>query len=477
MLNYNHNTLQNNKINNILFDYLQDINIQATVLCVNEKIKHSNNLFHKITGYKEKQINGSLLTSIIPDYFKDEWNYILETFNESVIYKVPVICSDKNIIIFNLKGRSTYHENHEILFLKFEHSYLGQNKMDLDSDLHRSILNSVSENILIINKDLEIVQTIKIKSEKLLGITSLSEVFSSNAIKNIDKNINTINSDLKVFEINNYKTVYEARLVPYKSDYYVLAFNDISLKKRIENKLIDSQIQLKQLNDEKDLLLSIIAHDLKNPFNIINGFCSVLINSGKNFDDFKKHEIIEHIYTASISGHSLLVNLLEWSRSQSNRILFSPEKINIREMCTHIVHFYLINISNKKIFIDNNIEEHLWVHADKNMLSTILRNVISNAIKYTSKSGTIRLEAIKNDTFIEIHIKDDGIGLTEKQIENLFKIGKNYSTKGTLGEKGTGLGLLLCKEFIEKHKGIISVKSSPGNGSEFIFTIPEFNEK
>jgi len=474
---FEQNTLCADLINEIFLDHLNNIKNKCFIILINNQIKYVNNYFLELTGYNKSEIFEVPFITFIPEHIQTQTITSIEQSNfDKTKHHISIICSNREILVFKINGKQIFQDDIKLVFLELTpiiSEFVESNNPD--HELYHSVLNSVSENIFIVDKELFIIQSIKIKSEKFNTVLSLSDIFSSVAIKQIKKNVmkEWQNNNARFFEIQNYKKYYEGRLVPYRKEYFVFAFNEISLRKRIENKLIDSQIQLRELNNEKDLLLSIIAHDLKNPFNVINGFCSVLLKSGKNFTTEKKDEIIEHIYTASLSGHNLLENLLEWSRSQSERIIFEPRNLELKEICEHIISFYSINIVNKKLIIDNKIKNKINVCADKNMLSTILRNLISNAIKFTPEKGIIEISAQKTtNNLVQITVKDSGIGLSKKQMSTLFLVGKNYSTNGTDGEKGSGLGLLLCKEFIEKHKGTIQVKSSPGNGCEFIFCLP-----
>lgn len=241
----------------------------------------------------------------------------------------------------------------------------------------------------------------------------------------------------------------------------------------LNEQLIDSEIKLKELNASKDKFFSIIAHDLKSPFLSLLGYSEILSNEFDELSEGEKKESIQSIYQLSNNSYRLLENLLQWSRIQIGKIEFVKEPFNLFYELSPALMLLTQTAKNKNITIENNIDRKVFVTADKNMLNTIIRNLVSNAIKFTNKGGKIVLTAVDEENLVRISVKDNGIGLEKEQISNLFSIDKNISTNGTANETGTGLGLLLCKEMIEKHSGSMLVNSSPDSGSEFVFTIPK----
>ncbi len=246
------------------------------------------------------------------------------------------------------------------------------------------------------------------------------------------------------------------------------------LNASLEEKVKLRTKELQDLNNTKDKFFSIIAHDLKNPFNTLLGFSDLLKNNYDAFNDEKRKEFVDIIHITSRSGYSLLENLLEWSRSQTGRISFSPDDINFSIIVEEIVSMSNSSALKKKITISNNLDPDLSnLFADENMLRTIMRNLLSNAIKFTPANGVVEINSKKDNGVTEISVKDSGIGMSDEDKEKLFRIDVYHTKKGTEDESGTGLGLILCKEFIEKHKGKIWVESEEGKGATFCFTIPE----
>lgn len=248
---------------------------------------------------------------------------------------------------------------------------------------------------------------------------------------------------------------------------------DIKVKQRTKELQIQNK-ELEESNQTKDKFFSIISHDLKSPFNTVLGFSDILLENHKNYDDEKREEIIRYVNTSANSAFKLLENLLTWSQSQSNVIKYMPEKLNLKLLlCETMVN--LQELANQKnIQISDTIPENESIIADENMITTVLRNLISNAIKFTNNGGNIVVSSNKqaSSNLLEISIEDTGVGIPKDKICDLFRIDTNISTPGTEEETGTGLGLILCKEFVEKNNGEIWVESAVDKGSKFIFALP-----
>ncbi len=231
--------------------------------------------------------------------------------------------------------------------------------------------------------------------------------------------------------------------------------------------------KLRQLNATKDKFFSIISHDLKNPFTAFMGFSELMIRqvSQGRYDHIEKYA--KAILQTARQGSELLSNLLDWSKSQRGHINFRPEPINITEMVQRIIAFYAESAHSKELEINLKMSSAVDLVADSNMLETILRNLISNAIKFSYRQKKIEIVVDKLKKATVFKVKDNGVGLNHGDIEKLFQL-ENHPTKpGTEKERGTGLGLLLCKDFVDEHGGEIGVESKPGHGSVFWFTIPD----
>lgn len=241
---------------------------------------------------------------------------------------------------------------------------------------------------------------------------------------------------------------------------------------QLNEKLSESQQELKTANDTKDKFISILAHDLKNPLQSIIMISEILVRYGSSLDNKTSATKTTQIYDTAIKINDLLANLLTWSKSQSGKIEYKPEKTNICELTEKSIKLFNGLAQQKNIKIINNIQFYQDILIDKNQIDTVIRNLISNAIKFTNPNGEIFLSSEIDLDYYHFSVKDTGIGISEADLKKLFRIDVSPTTIGTSKEKGTGLGLLLCKEFIEKHNGNISVNSTPGIGTEFIFSLP-----
>jgi len=229
--------------------------------------------------------------------------------------------------------------------------------------------------------------------------------------------------------------------------------------------------QLMKLNVDKDLFISILAHDLKSPFNSLLCLSELLAKNSGNYDKDKLKTLAVSLNKSARNTYNLLEDLLMWANAQSGNFPFNPETIVFRETCLSTLEFLHPMISSKNISIQLYIPEDLTVFADQIMLNTILRNLLSNAVKFTSTGGRIVLSAEKDKNQVIVSVSDSGVGIPPEILENMFVLSRVHSTDGTENEKGTGLGLFICKQFVERHKGKIWVESIPGQGSIFSFTL------
>ena len=253
---------------------------------------------------------------------------------------------------------------------------------------------------------------------------------------------------------------------------FVFFFLKLYASNRQTNEILkQNQKELQELNATKDKFTSIIAHDLKSPFNSILGFSTLLEKYSKKGDQEKVLEFTGHIQEVSSQTYKLLENLLEWSRSQTGKISFKPKALDIKIPVKNACDLMNPVAQRKGIKFEINVPT-IAVHVDENMMHTILQNLLSNAIKYSYKNGKIYIDAYEKNNKLFLKIRDDGVGMDEQSLQRLFHIDENISTIGTEGEKGTGLGLILSKEFIERHRGKLSVTSEEGKGSCFTIELP-----
>jgi len=248
--------------------------------------------------------------------------------------------------------------------------------------------------------------------------------------------------------------------------------NQLELNQMIEN-LEQSEKLLLEANASKDKFFSIISHDLRAPFTGFLNLSSIMSKEIETLSIMELKEIAKTLHGTSVATYKLLNDLLEWSRIQTNTIIYNPDNFDVEEIILESTNMMKQLVEDKKIVFSKEIESGLQSFCDRNMVLNVVRNLFSNAIKFTNEGGSIKIMAKNTDDDIEISIEDTGVGIPSKSLVKLFKIDmtKELSTKGTAGEKGSGLGLVLCKEFVDRNGGQITAKSEVGEGSIFSFTI------
>lgn len=249
------------------------------------------------------------------------------------------------------------------------------------------------------------------------------------------------------------------------------AHRELSINKQ---ELQKSQKDLERINQSKDKLFSIISHDLKNPFNTLLNFSELTLKNYQNLPAEKLLDFLDRINKSAKRGYALLENLLHWSQFQTGTIIIHPEEFEIKTKIDETILIFREVAAAKNIIITNNLKENYHVFADEQMITVVIRNLLSNALKFTGKNGSISFSAQELPSQLAITVSDNGVGINQADQIKLFNLNTNYSTTGTENEKGSGLGLVLCREFVEKNGGKIWVESEIGQGCIFSFTIPKY---
>jgi|JI8StandDraft_1071087.scaffolds.fasta_scaffold08084_4 two-component system sensor histidine kinase/response regulator len=242
--------------------------------------------------------------------------------------------------------------------------------------------------------------------------------------------------------------------------------------KQSREKIRKTNEQLKELNATKDKFFSIIAHDLKNPFNTLLGFSKLLFENAPNYTTDQIQQYAQIMNHTAKQSYALLENLMQWAKSQTEKIKISPRNSSMNELLSITIPIVNGSALKKNITIENNISTEDLVYADNSLTTTILRNILTNAIKFTHTNGKIIVSTQRKDDFLEVSITDTGVGIEPMNMDKLFRIDSKVTSHGTDNEEGTGLGLILCKEFVEKQGGTIWANSEVGKGSAFTFTLP-----
>ena len=302
-----------------------------------------------------------------------------------------------------------------------------------------------------------------------------TNVEAAKSDKNINFEFRIIRTDGAIRNINAFgKIVKDSTNNPIK---FIGVNIDISDFKNAELALKESREKLLQLNADKDVFISILSHDLKSPFNNLLGLSKLLIEDIRKLDIDEIESLAKHINKTARTTYNLLEDLLKWARMQQGNIPFNPQNLSFGDICKSILEILNPNAKTKNITINYSGKDGINIFADVDMLKSVLRNLVSNAIKFTNTGGTISIKAEQTDLNVTISVLDNGIGITPDVLNKLFDLSQVITTKGTAKETGTGLGLLLCKEFVEKHGGKIWVESQVGKGSEFKFSLPIYAEQ
>lgn len=356
--------------------------------------------------------------------------------NEAVFHKGDEL----NAMYIIVKGKVIVHDG-EHVFTQFEDKeFFGEYSL-IDSSVRSATVTAIDKTHLL-----------------RLDQSDFHEIIDDNA----DVSKGVLKALIKRLRNNN---ILEERLTQ----------NSIKIERQ-RDELDNQKKELEELNATKDKFFTIIAHDLKNPFNTVIGLADLLLERYDSYSEDKIKEFIEQIYKFSNNAYNLLEDLLQWAKSQTGRIEVKPEKVNIFEIAVENKALFEEKADKKGVKINLNVDIETFAFIDRNMITTVLRNLISNAVKFTNRDDNITIETNKGTEFIEVSVIDSGIGIPSNNIEKIFNIDSNISTIGTDNESGTGLGLIISREFVEKNGGTIYVKSIEGKGSEFIFTVPIYKD-
>jgi PAS domain S-box-containing protein len=458
-----------------------------------------NEGFTKLYGYTSDELIGKVTPRILKsnllnsEVYEEFWKAI----SSSIEVKGEILNRHKEGHLIQIEGsaNSIHDENNNIVgYLGIQHDIserkLAEKALKESEHEFRNIFDNIGEGIGFVNPGEEFV----------LVNPAARRIFGETEGKLVGKNLREFLTDDEFLSIQNQtkirkkgqKSSYEIEIqrsngekrslvitaVPQSdSDGNFIGtlgiFRDITDRKEIEDALRASESKLLKLNADKDRFMAILAHDLKGPFNSLLGFSELLAENIRHYDIDKIESLVSFISKSAKSAFVLLENLLMWTQSQSGKIPFEPQKLKLNEVFTEVLEILQPTADSKNIVLSFQTTEKMSVFADREMLKTILRNLVSNAIKFTMPGGKVDIIAEKTPEHRIISVIDSGIGIPPAKLDKLFDALQIQSTKGTGNESGTGLGLLLCRDFVERHDGKIWAESRVGKGSIFKISLPK----
>lgn len=361
----------------------------------------------------------------------------------------------------------------------------------------RSILNTSSSGIIVLNAVRDSEDSII--DFKIAEVNKSVELLTGESEKNLVGQMITtvVDENVKETLFSQFKTAiqkgsplefqfqhrndqgeviwYHSSVVKYR-DGILSTFMDITKQKKTEELLAGKNEELQELNKQKDKLFSVISHDLRNAVAGANGVYDMIL---EGYEELSKDEIFEYLNILNQrthNTHELLEDLLAWSKNQFQEVTTDLEKLHLASLTDTILDNVRSHANSKEIEILNQIPDTIYVLADANMIKTVLRNLVTNGIKFSNPGGKIRINTERKNQKISVSVKDDGIGMDEETQNKVMNKQTNFTSQGTSGEKGSGVGLELCIDFVKKNEGEIWVESKPGQGSTFTFTLPEYKE-
>jgi len=457
-------------------------------------IIHTNSTVINRLGFSEEELSGNSVLMVHPPERREEAGRIVVEMLQGISEFCPVPVITKSGIQIPVETRVTpgFWNGKPVIFgvtkdiskvrlseEKFSKIfYLNPSACGLsnvETSQYIEVNNAFTELLGYTNEEVKGKTAIKLGILKLETIEKVLLITQeTGSTRNIEAELVAKNGDIKHVLLSA-----EIIYVQDKQYRFTIAY-DISDRKQYESLLEEKRNEtqkmnekLVQLNADKDLFISILAHDLKAPFNSILGFLSLITENIREYTIDEIEAQINIVNSAAQNTFNLLEDILVWAASQTGKIPFEPSELNLAVICNDVIENLNLNAKSKNITINYSVAENLKVVADKNMIQTVLLNLVSNAIKFTNKNGEIKITAKNNETNILVTVSDNGIGIDNDTLNILFDLKQKISTKGTANEKGTGIGLSLCKVFVEKHGGEIWVESEFGKGSNFIFSIPQ----
>jgi PAS domain S-box-containing protein len=484
-----------NKYRNLIENSLQGV-----LIFTNNNIVFANKRIEVILGYTADELIAFKSDEYEKLFPEEGLRFLINNIKEHsaskdkpFVYQTKFIHKNGEIIWLELISSIITYNNElciQIAFIDITERKIAEEELSRNEEKYRALFENNLDCIFIFDTDSNKILDFNSAALKLYGydydeLIGQNILILSTAIDQSQKAIQELkeNGHARIIHRNHKRkdgTIFpvESMMITYDLRGKKVAcamIHNISERIEIEEKKKEITNELIEINKSKDKFFSIIAHDLKSPFQGLLGFSELLDEDYYKLSDEDKKRFIENIRSTSKILYNLVENLLLWSRIQTGRIQFDPDKINIFVLVKRNIDILKANIHNKKLYLENNISNNIELTADEMMIQQVIQNLLSNAIKFTPSGGKIKLFDERTNGVYKFSIEDTGIGIPEEKIPELFKIDSNYSTNGTDNENGTGLGLILCKEFVERHGGKIIVESKVGKGSKFTVVLPANN--
>ncbi|HZL10209.1 MAG TPA: PAS domain S-box protein [Prolixibacteraceae bacterium] len=472
---------------------LKSINECVSIIDVEDRILFINEAFIKTYGFTEEELIGQGISMVRTDDKLPEINQKIHDVTNDSGWQGEILNRRKDGSDFPISLSTTIVRNDkdEILGIvgiavDITESKKIENELRKSEERYRNLIETMPDGVYQSSPEGKFVE-INQAMVKMLGYKNKEDLMAIDIKTKLyldpsDRESMVLNLSSEDLDIYPLKRADSSVVWVEDHGWYVkdkkgnILFHEGILRDVTDRKMAEIQLQqysdeLKELNSTKDKFFSIIAHDLKSPFNSISGLSEILKNEVKHLDIGTIEQYSEMIHSTSQNTYRLLENLLDWARIQQSGMPFRLIPVIPQKIIVEIIGLLAEKTISKKINIVNEIPENLTIWADEDMLTSIFRNLVSNALKFTSAKGKVEIKAISRPNEIEFSVKDTGTGIKKTDIKKIFNVGSNYSRRGTANEKGTGLGLILCKEFVEKHGGKIWIESEEGKGSTFTFTI------
>jgi PAS domain S-box-containing protein len=491
-------TLSPGDLDKKLFQFIEYFPASAFLLDNNLVIRNANKLAESLIGYDTEKIVGKSIIEIFP---QKESNQIRKTFLKSFTTTTPasaemiIRTSEKDnlnvLCMFRcFKDHDTNSEFCVLALIDFTPQKMKEEIIRDNEVRFKNMANTAPVMIWIADVEglFSFVNKVWLDytGEEIgnqLGINWLNNVQPDdleNLMDKYRKALKTKKPFSAEFRFKDKKHNYEWMLMKGTPQYtnenmymgFIGSCISIDDQKEFEAKISNLNEELVKTIATKDKFFSIISHDLRSPLSGLMGILDILQTEYESLDEKEIKEFISHATVASKTTFSLMENLLEWSRIQTGTIKYQPKRLKIQQVVQNMVSLYEQNLKSKQIELYNRIKPEVFVQADKSMIETVLRNLISNSIKFTDPGGKITVSAETNNDMVIVQVQDSGIGIAKESITKLFRVDSGFSTKGTTDESGNGLGLIICKELVEKQNGKIWVESKKDEGSTFYFSVP-----